>query len=202
MTITGISAQQRNENRVNISIDGKYAFSLDIAQVVDLGVKVGLEISDERLAELKAASEFGKVYARALEWVLVRPRSTRELRDYLWKKGRERPGVDTELVLKRLTDKGYVNDEKFAQHWVENRFVKKGVSLKRLRLELRQKGVSDVLIERVIGESERDDRVEIAKIIDKKRRRYDDEKLLAYLIRQGFDYQLAKEMISQQTQDF
>lgn len=200
--ITAITAQQRNENRANISVDGKYAFSLDIAQVVELGVKVGIEVSDEKLAELKLASAFGKVYARALEWSLSRPRSVRELRDYLWRKGRERPGVDMELVLQRLIDKGYVDDEKFAQHWVENRFVSKGVSLKRLRLELRQKGVADSIVERVLQEGGRDDRAEIAKVINKKRRLYDDDKLLAYLIQQGFDYQLAKEMISQQSPDF
>ena len=55
---------------------------------VDFKLKVGLVLTEERLAELKKASEFGKLYQRALEWVLVRPRSEREVRDYL--KRRER----------------------------------------------------------------------------------------------------------------
>ena len=200
--ITSISPQQKNQNRVNISIDGKYAFSLDIAQVVDLKVKVGIDITRERLAELKRASEFGKVYQRALEWSLSRPHSIREAQDYLWRKGREKPLVDVELVLSRLTEAGYIDDEKFARYWVESRFVRRGMSLKRIRLELKQKGVPDTIIEQVLGESGRSDEVEIKKIIEKKRRLYSDEKLLKYLIRQGFNYQLAKEMLSPQTQDF
>lgn len=86
MKITGLSAQVRNPNRVNISIDGVYRLSLDISQVTELGVRVGREVSEEELVELEAESQFGKLYTRALEYSLVRPRSVRELRDYLWRK--------------------------------------------------------------------------------------------------------------------
>ena len=83
LKITDIKQAVRNENRVNIYVNGKYAFSLDVAQVVDMGVKIGRVISEEKLADYKKASEFGKAYQRALEWVLMRPRSVRELKDYL-----------------------------------------------------------------------------------------------------------------------
>ncbi len=88
MKITAISAQARNPDRVNVSVDGKYRFSLDIAQVVELGVKVGREYSEEELAELETESQFGKLYARALEYCLMRPHSAREVRDYLQRKTR------------------------------------------------------------------------------------------------------------------
>ena len=83
MVITNIKQGVKNPNRVNVFVDGKYAFSLDVAQVVDLKIKAGREISAEELARFKEASEYGKAYQRALEWVLVRPRSVGELRDYL-----------------------------------------------------------------------------------------------------------------------
>ena len=73
--ITDIKQAVKNPNRVNIFVNGKYVFSLDVAQVVDLGIKIGLVISKEDLARYKEASEYGKEYQRALEWVLVRPRS-------------------------------------------------------------------------------------------------------------------------------
>jgi hypothetical protein len=41
MKITGITAQQRDKNRINVMVDGKYRFSLDILQLGDLGIKVG-----------------------------------------------------------------------------------------------------------------------------------------------------------------
>ena len=78
---------------------------------------------------------------------------------------------------------------------MENRFVKKGVSAKRLRIELMKKGISKDIIERVLNESSRNDEEEIAKIIAKKRAKYNDEKLTAYLLRQGFSYDLVREQV-------
>jgi len=201
MVITNLKPQIKNETRVNVFVDDKYSFSLDIAQVVDLGVKVGLELGDEKLAELKTASEFGKVYARTLEWSLTRPRSMRETRDYLRKKRLDKPGVDMELVLDRLVEKGYVDDERFAKHWVENRFVKKGISQKRLRVELVKKGIDRKIVDDVMDESPRDEKAELMKMIDRKRNRYDDEKLIAYLIRQGFSYGLVCEVLKRDCED-
>ena len=85
-TITALTAQVRNADRVNIFIDGGYDFSLDVAQVVDCGVKVGRMLTEAELTELRREGEFGKLYARALEYTLMRPHSAREIRDYLQRK--------------------------------------------------------------------------------------------------------------------
>ena len=234
LKITDIKQAVRNENRVNIYVNGKYAFSLDVAQVIDMGVKIGRVISEEELADYKKASEFGKAYQRALEWVLMRPRSVRELKDYLkrreiqgeakerkkdWERDREiadliarGENVDAkrlekraertknrvrydfkDLILERLVERGYVDDTKFARYYVENRFVKKGVSHKRLKMELMKKGISQEIIDEVLGE--RNDEEEILKIIAKKRAKYTDDKLVTYLCRQGFSYDLARDLV-------
>ena len=195
MIITGLKQGVKNPDRVNVFVDDKYSFSLDMSQVVDFKIKVGLEIDEDKLAEFKKASEFGKLYQRALEWVLVRPRSERETYDYLYKKVYEKK-LDKNYIkniIEKLKAKGYVDDRKFAEFWVENRFVKKGVSRKRLSLELMKKGVSREIIEEVLDG--RDDAEEILKIIAKKRSKYDDEKLISYLVRQGFSYQLAQSQV-------
>ncbi len=234
LKITDIKQAVRNENRVNIYVNGKYVFSLDVAQVIDMGVKIGRVISEEELADYKKASEFGKAYQRALEWVLMRPRSVRELKDYLkrreiqgeakerkkdWERDREiadliarGENVDAkrlekraertknrvrydfkDLILERLVERGYVDDTKFARYYVENRFVKKGVSHKRLKMELMKKGISQEIIDEVLGE--RNDEEEILKIIAKKRAKYTDDKLVTYLCRQGFSYDLARDLV-------
>ena len=90
-------------------------------------------------------------------------------------------------------EKKYLNDETFARYYVENRFVKKGISKKRLRMELMKKGVAANIIDEVLDG--RNDEEEIKKMIIKKRKKYDDEKLTAYLCRQGFDYQLVKDLV-------
>jgi len=200
MKITGISAQVKNPNRVNVNVDGKYRFSLDIFQVGDLGIRVGKEYTDSELTELETESKFGKLYSRALDYVMMRPHSGRDVRDYLFrktlstrdKKGEKREGYSpalTERVFERLVEKGYINDEKFARWWVENRNVTKGSSMRKLTAELRAKGVASDVIEQVVGEVARSDEDELAKVIAKKRAHYvDDQKFMQYLARQGFNY--------------
>ncbi len=234
LKITDLKQGVKNPNRVNVFVDGKYSFSLDVAQVVDFGVKVGRVLSEAELEEMKQASEFGKAYQRALEWVLVRPRSVGELKDYLkrremrdeaeerkreWQKEREiadliakgedandrrvskresRRGAPqrydfTDLIVERLCERGYVDDRKFAAWYAENRFVKKGVSRKRLKMELMKKGIDKGIIDEVLGG--RDDEEEIRKMVARKRAKYTQEKLIAYLCRQGFSYDLVRQVV-------
>ena len=205
MKITNLSTQQRDPNRINVFVDDKYRFSLDVSQVVSLGVKIGREYDEQELAELEQESQFGKLYGRALEYCLMRPHSAREVRDYRWRKTRatryrskktgelkERPGVSQALVdrvYKRLVEKAYIDDEKFTRYWVENRNQTKGMSRRKLEAELRAKGVANDIIERNLRDSLRNDTDELQKIIAKKRRRYPDEqKFMQYLARQGFSF--------------
>ena len=207
--VTDIKQAVRDQNRANIYVDDKFFCSLDISQVVDFHLKIGKELSDDDRAELKRASEFGKFYQRALEYVLVRPRSAKEIRDYLKRKTisrkvrvknrktgeyqvKEKPGYDQSLVplvLQRLDERGYVDDRRFTELWVENRNTAKGISIKKLRLELTQKGISSQIIDEVLESSSRSDTEELQKIIAKKANRYpDQQKLIQYLVRQGFNY--------------
>lgn len=225
--ITAMKPAVKNENRVNIYVNNKYEFSLDLTQVVDYKIKVGTILSPEKIAELKHASELGKLYQRTLEWILTRPHSAKETRDYLIRKRMKRESenrqalrnrtrskddikkyhlhtkelplfseADIEKIILRLSERDYINDYAFTKYYLENRNVKKGISLKKLKLELAKKGIDRTLIEKVLSEENpRSDEEEIKKIIKKKRQRYDDEKLIQYLARQGFDYQLAKSLV-------
>ncbi len=210
MKITSISVQARDKDRVNVSVDGKYRFSLDILQLTELRVKIGNEYTDDQLTALEEESQFGKLYARTLEYFLMRPHSQREVKDYLYRKTRDtrtklgaiRKGVSpalTERVFERLVKKGYVDDEKFARFWVENRNTRKGSSMRRLSAELSAKGVDKAIIETMIHESEREDEDELQKIILKKRNRYDDDqKFMQYLARQGFSYEDIKNALNKE----
>ena len=202
LTITDIKQAVHNENRVNVYVNGKYSFSLDIAQAVDMGVKIGRVITSEELADFKRASEFGKLYQRTLEWALMRPHSEKETRDYLYKKVYEK-GLDKQYIdsiIARLKSKHYLDDAKFAAYYVENRFVKKGISTKRLKMELSKKGIAKDIIDEVFSQSSRGEEAEIKKIIMRKRAKYDDEKLIQYLCRQGFDYSTSRELVAQSSE--
>ena len=209
----------RDPQRVNVYVNGKFEFSLEVTQVVELGVKVGQILDVERLAELRRASEFGKVYQRALEWVLARPRSVQEVRDYLRlrqvrrrqlnrqrEREEKRPLAEISdevagLVAERLVERGYVDDQKFAEFVVENRRERRGVSERKLRMELRQKGVADEIVARVLAERPHDEMAELRKLIQKKRRRYDAAGLVKYLMRQGFSYDVVRSVGEEEAED-
>ena len=200
MKITSIGIQARDKNRVNVSVDGKYRFSLDVFQLGSLGIKVGAEYDEAEIVALEQESRFGKLYARALDYCFMRPHSSKEVRDYLYRKtmptrtktGELKEGVSVELttrVFDRLVEKGYINDQAFARGWIENRSLTKGASRRKLSAELSAKGIDRSITEQLLGETERTDADELQKVILKKRSRYPDEqKLIAYLARQGFSY--------------
>lgn len=213
-TVTKMTAGVRDPNRVNIFLDGHFAFSLDVTQTVDFGLKVGQHITPKKLVKLKQASEFGKLYQRTLEWVVSRPHSVRETRDYLRRRqikrkmlNRQRAKEDKKplaeieddvmaLVLDRLIEKRFLDDRKFAEFYVENRYVRKGISQKRLRMELAQKGVDRDIAAAAMQKIPRDENEEMAKMIAKKRKKYpDDFRLIGYLVRQGFNFQAAKDAV-------
>jgi regulatory protein len=143
---------------------------------------------------------------------MMRPHSAKEVRDYLWRKTRttrvkardtneirEKPGVSQAIadrVYERLLERGYVNDESFARYWAENRQATKGISTRKLVSELRSKGVDQSVIDEAMQNSPREEKSEIQKILAKRRHKYDDEqKLIAYLARQGFSYDTIREAL-------
>lgn len=208
--ITAIKPAAKNPQRANIFLDQKYIFSLDLVQLAEFKLKVGQTLTPAQVKTYCQASEFSKLYQRTLEWVLMRPRSVRETHDYLTRKQHRRraanhlaktkntqpiPDIPDQLVdqvIQRLLDKAYLDDLKFALFYIENRFLKKGISQKRLKLELIRKGITTNVIEQAFAASPRNDSAEITKIINKKRAQYDDTKLLQYLVRQGFDYETSR----------
>ena len=170
-----------------------------LSQVVDYHLKIGKIITPEELTELKRASEYGKLYGRTLEWVLARPRSVKETRDHLrekrFQKKLDYTDADIDQTVEKLVSKKYLDDYKFAEWFIENRFVKKGVSPRRLEQELIKKGIERSIIDELLANSSRTEAEEIKKVIAKKSAKYNDDKLLAYLVRQGFSYDLSKELI-------
>jgi len=189
MKVTGIKTQVKREGRYSIFVDGKYAFSLSAEGLLGSGYTVGQELSQVELTEAKSQSQTDKAYALTLAYVARRMRSEGELRDYFRRKGNDNDF--TRSVLVKLRKQGLVDDAEFARRWVENRRLLKATSAKKLRLELRQKHIADDIIRQVLAVDETDERTLLRDLVAKKRKqtRYqDNQKLIAYLARQGFNY--------------
>ena len=189
MKITGIRAQIKDKERVAVYIDGRYSFSLSQDQLLRERLAAGQEIDEDRLNELKEKSQFGKLLAHVLRFVLMRPHSVREIEQYLVRKDAD--AKVTQALMDYLSERGYLDDQKFAQSWVASRMRTKAVSRRRLVAELRKKGVDEVAIEMALTEEGFDEMDALKTIVAKKRhlsRYQDDKKFLTYLLRQGFSY--------------
>jgi regulatory protein len=202
--ITGIEPQQKNPQRVNVYLDGEFAFGL--ARITAGWLKVGQELSDEKISVLQAEDANELTYQKALHFLSYRPRSTAEVRQNLEKRGTSIALVEETLV--RLERAGLVNDRDFAQVWVENRntFQPRGKSA--LRFELRRKGLSDEVVQSVL-----DEKVDEEALAFEAARKYASrlagrewldfrQKLSGFLARRGFSYTTITPIVSKVWKEF
>lgn len=137
--ITGLVAQKKNPNRVNVHLDGEFAFGL--ARITAAWLKIGDSLSDEKIAKLQDEDSKERAYLQALLFLSYRARSEKEVWQNLTK--HEIPEAVIEHTLEKLREGGLVDDEKFARVWVENRSIFRPRSRRMLTMELRQKGLDD-----------------------------------------------------------
>lgn len=202
MKVTDIKQQIKRSGRYSIYFDEKYLFSLSEPELMQSGIRVGKEYSAEELEKLQQTAIIDKAYMRALDFLSRRMRSEWELRDYLRRKDYDSPTVD--IILNKLSEYNYIDDKKFAAAWVENRRLLKPTSLRRLRQELTQKHVSREIVNEVLAEDLGDEQGALKQMIEKKqaKSRYkDQQKLIAYLLRQGFNYSDIKQVLGQQFEE-
>lgn len=198
MKITNIKRQVKRPDRCSVFIDGEYSFALSEEELLNQGLKAGMDINEKQLAELKGQAVIDKGIYRILTLISRRPRSKWEIEDYLRRKSYKPEEV--EKIVDSLDGKGQINDLEFARRWVENRRLLKATSKRKLQLELRQKRVEDDIIRQVLDEDDTDEQTVLRELIKKKRQqsRYKDEqKLTAYLARQGFNYEDIKAVIKE-----
>ena len=187
--ITALMAQKRNPNRVNIYLDGEYAFSL--ARIVVAWLKVGQELDEEKIKRLQAEDARERAIQQALLFLSYRSRSESEIRQNLRK--HDIPEEVIEQTLQRLRQDGLANDNQFAQAWVENRSTFRPRSRRMMAMELRQKGLAAEAVSSALKEV--DDEALAYEAAQKKVSRLKDlewmdfrKKLSEFLARRGFSY--------------
>lgn len=196
MKITQIKQQVKRQDRYSIYIDGKYNFSLGEAELLRAGLRKDQELSESELDQLTNQSKLGKLYDRTLNLLSFRPRSEWELRDYLKRKKEDEETI--EKILNLLSERGYVDDKRFAERWVENRRLLKPISQRRLQAELKQKRVAGNIIDEVLAGDETDEREVLRKLVERKAKRYPDrQKFMQYLARQGYNYDDIKSVLAE-----
>lgn len=202
MKITALKQQVKNPDRVSVFVDDKYEFSLSLGELVKYSVKQGNELSAAELKKLKKISEDGKLSARALEWVLNRPHSIREFRDYMFRKKSD-AGL-TEKLIEEFSDRKYLDEAKYGQWLIELR-ARAGKSNRAIAAELRAKGLDRELIDELMDEQGGDEESRLRELVAKKQKlsRYknDQTKLMQYLAGQGFSYDLIKNVLADKSSE-
>jgi len=186
--------------RVNIYLDGKFGFGLDLENFVKLGLKVGQKLSEEDIEKIKGISDRTLVLSKLLSFAMLRPRSEREINDWF-----KRKKVDEKIhnyLFDRLKHFDLLNDEKFAKWWVEQRLNFKSKSKKELVYELRGKGIKKEIIDNVLEDTDIDEEKTAKKLIEKRKykwERFDEktrrQKISVYLASKGFDWNVISKVI-------
>ncbi len=194
--VTALTYQKQRADRVNVNLDGKFAFGLP--DVVAAGLKPGQYLTDADIARLRGLDEEQKAYDRAVRFLAYRPRSEAEVRRNLG-----RAGLDEELIeriIERLRAQGYVDDQEFSRFWIENRRQFKPLGARALRHELRGKGVDEELaaamvedldLEELACRAARPQAQRLYALLASNRRDF-RSRLTAFLARRGFDYSVIR----------
>jgi regulatory protein len=195
--ITAIEPQKRDPDRVNVHLDGTYAFSL--ARIVAAWLLVGQDISADKITALQTEDARERAYKQAMLFLSYRARSTSEIRQNLLK--HDIPAEIIDQTIERLQSERLADDDQFAKAWVENRSTFRPRSRRALAVELRQKGVPDEAVESALtGIDEEALAYEAAR---KRARRlgsleWNDfrTKLSEFLARRGFSYAVVAPVVS------
>jgi regulatory protein len=191
--ITAIESQARHANRFNIYIDD--AFALGVSAILAAKLRVGQSLGETELAALERAEAYETAHEKALRFLEPRPRSATEVRQQLFKKKIAADVIDEVIV--RLTDAGLLNDKAFAKYWVENRETFRPRAGRALKYEMKRKGLSDQTIASALKGVDEDESAFRAGGARARRwfgleHRDYLQKMIPFLVRRGFAYEIAK----------
>jgi regulatory protein len=187
--VTALETQKRNKQRVNVYLNGEYAFSLSIDEAAKL--HKGQTLSSAAVSHLRSVDSVVQAVDKAARLLALRPRSEAEMRTYLAEKEIAPPVI--ELAVERLQALGYLDDRAFAAFWVRERTTFKPISPRALKFELQQKGVpADIIVDALADldsadSAERAARSRLSRLRGCSRRQFRD-KLASFLAGRGFGY--------------
>lgn len=181
-------------------MDGEFSFGIDLDNLVKLNLKVWQEYSESELNEIIKKAEFQQTLDRLLKFATLRPRSEKEIKDWLRRKkvhGSLHNGLFSKLRRLKLLD-----DEKFTKWWVEQRNHFRPRPKRILNYELRAKGVDRNIIENVLAEFEIDEESIAKELLEKRKYKWTKleepiarKKMSQFLVRKGFGWDVIKSVV-------
>lgn len=188
-TVTDLQIQKNNKTRANVYIDGEYFCALEMLTVMKLNLKIGGQVTVERLKEAALDSERSVAFDKAANYISRGYKTVKQTRDYLLKRGYDSDVV--EYVLTKLQDYRYLDDEAYARMYVEQNVSTKGS--RRLKQELIGRGIEANLAESQSREDPERALSNAARLAEKYMRGKPRDlktlgKLQRYLLSRGYGY--------------
>ena len=189
--ISALEQQKKNKNRINIEINGVFAFSLN--RIVAAWLRIGQVLSDQQILLLRQGDAKETVLQSALKYLNYRIRSEYEMRTHLVQKGFAMSTIDN--VITDLKSRELISDKVFAKEWVENRCNSKPRGRRMLAYELKLKRINQEDIDDLLVNLP--DEITLAiQAGQKVKRHYQNldyqtlkKKIATHLIRRGFSYE-------------
>ncbi len=200
--ITKITQQKKDDERYNIFLDKKYAFSVHETVLVKFGLTKGMTLEDWSIDEMVYEDEIRKAFNRALHYLGFRMRSEHEVKQKLLDSGYGEAVVLEAIV--KLRNLGFLNDETFSEALLQTqkRTAKRGP--RAIQQELQRKGIRKELQERVLDSYSEEEQVEVARGLAEKeasRRRSQspkqtEQRIQNLLLRKGYSYDIIKQALT------
>ncbi len=196
---------RKDEKNVSVYFDNGERLILSEDTFYNSGLRKGDEISEDRFSFFIEQNILYHIKQRAFSYLARRFHSERELLIKLKQKSYEERLI--KLVLNELREKSFIDDQVFANHFIEEKLKKKRWGKNKIRAALFSKGVSASIIDEVLKsfDSEEDQNEAALALVQKKyenlkKRETDNrklkQKLIAFLLSRGFEYEISVEVVS------
>lgn len=152
MKITSIT--KKNGTRWQIEVDDEYWAILDAEIIVNQHLKVGDELTEERMEEILRAADFRRARERALYLLDYRDHSRGEIVEKL---SRNVDRVIAEEVADKLCELGLIDDGTYAKKLARHFLLTKKYGARRAEFEMRRKGIDGRLAAEAVAEVEPDE---------------------------------------------
>ena len=210
--VTAVEPQKKKKDRFNIYLDGKFAFGAQADTVLRYQITPGKELTPEKINQIVKKEELSKLFDATLKFLSYRPRSHKEVEDYLAKKISKKENIkfsqakESGLIIQikhKLTKYKYLNDTEFAKWWIESRTKYRPRGKRILKSELMQKGVSREIVDELL-ENIKNQKLLAQRAIKKKLPRWQKlpsveikKKIYSHLSMRGFDFDTIREVVAQ-----
>jgi len=196
MTVTAIEQQKKDPDKYNVFVDGEFAFSLYMQDILFFKIKENEEIAEDKYSYIVNEVIYIKAQDKALNYLGFKMRTEKEIRDKLESYDYSENVI--ERVMEFLLKYNYIDDFKYAMSYIRQTQRLKPLGSYGIKMKLREYGVKDEIIENAILESELDEEEDAYSLLmkkkgtkeiidEKEKKKYHD-----FLLRRGYSYDIIR----------